>query len=290
MNLLVFGYGYSARHFVAAYRSAFADVAATTRSADKVPHREDAGVELLQFGAEGEDPALGARLDAADAILVSVPPGTSADPVLGRFGRRIARNGRPQTIVYLSTVGVYGDHAGAWVDEDTPPRPTSERSKVRVQAERHWLTFARDPGKRVVVLRLAGIYGPDRNALCNLHAGTARRLVKPGQVFNRIHVADIAGAIATAFAHPGPSDTWNVTDDEPAPPQDVVAFAAELMDVDPPPEQPFETADLSPMARSFYGENKRVANRRLKDELGLTLLHPTYREGLAALWADGEGR
>ena len=290
MNLLVFGYGYSAHHFVAAYRSAFADVAATTRSLDKAPHREDADVELLQYGAEGEDPALGARLDAADAILVSVPPGTSVDPVLGRFGRRIARNGRPQTIVYLSTVGVYGDHAGAWVDEDTPPRPTSERSKVRVQAERHWLTFARDPGKRVVVLRLAGIYGPDRNALCNLHAGTARRLVKPEQVFNRIHVADIAGAIATAFAHPGPSDIWNVTDDEPAPPQDVVAFAADLMDIDPPPEQPFETADLSPMARSFYGENKRVANRRLKDELGLTLLHPTYREGLAALWADGEGR
>ena len=290
MNLLVFGYGYSARHFVAAYRSAFADVAATRRSLEGTPRGEDSDVDLLQFGADSEDPALGARLDAADAILVSVPPGTSVDPVLGRFGRRIARNGRPQTIVYLSTVGIYGDHAGAWVDEDTPPRPTSERSKVRVQAERHWLTFARDPGKRVVVLRLAGIYGPDRNALCNLHAGTARRLVKPGQVFNRIHVADIAGAIATAFANPGPSDTWNVTDDEPAPPQDVVAFAADLMDVDPPPEQPFETADLSPMARSFYGENKRVANRRLKDELGLTLLYPTYREGLAALWADGEGR
>jgi dTDP-4-dehydrorhamnose reductase len=289
MNLLVFGYGYTARHFVAAYRSAFDTVAVTSRSLDK-PFG-DADVEPLLFGPESEDTSFDARIDAADAILVSVPPGTSVDPVLNRFGRRIARDGRPQTIVYLSTVGVYGDHAGAWVDEETPPRPASERSKVRVQAERLWLSFARGPsGKRVFVLRLAGIYGPGRNALCNLQAGTARRLIKPDQVFNRIHVADIAGAIAAAFAHVGPSDIWNVTDDEPAPPQDVVGFAAELMDVDPPAEQPFETADLSPMARSFYGENKRVANRRLKDECGVTLLYPTYREGLAALWAEGEGR
>ena len=161
---------------------------------------------------------------------------------------------------------------------------------MRVHAEKAWSTLSKDPSKTVHVLRLSGIYGPGRNALVNLAEGKARRLVKPGQVFNRIHVEDIARACAALVVYEGPSGIWNVTDDEPAPPQDVIAYAAEMMGVNPPPEQDFATADLTPMARSFYGENKRCSNARVKDELGLDFAYPTYREGIAALWADGEGR
>ncbi len=289
MNLFVFGLGYSARHFVARYADAFAAVAGTVR--DKDQRRPGiAGVETLHFSPEGASPAIEERLGSADVILVSVPPGTSVDPVLARFGRRIAAVKRPQKILYLSTIGVYGDQGGAWVDESQVPAPLSERSLVRVQAEKAWAAMGRDRTKAVHVLRLSGIYGPGRNALVNLAEGKARRLVKPGQVFNRIHVEDIARAIAALVAHEGGNDVWNVTDDEPAPPQDVVAYAADLMGVAPPPDLDFETAELTPMARSFYGENKRVANRKIKEELGLDLAYSTYRDGLSALWADGEGR
>lgn len=289
MNLFVFGLGYSARHFVGQYADAFATIAGTVRDKE---HRRPGmdGVETLHFSPEGASPAVEERLAAADVILVSVPPGTSVDPVLARFGRRIAAIKRPQKILYLSTIGVYGDHGGAWVAETQAPTPVSERSTVRVQAEKAWGAMGRDRSKAVHVLRLSGIYGPGRNALVNLAEGKARRLNKPGQVFNRIHVEDIARAIAALIAHEGENDVWNVTDDEPAPPQEVIAYAAELMGVEPPPELDFETAELTPMARSFYGENKRVANRKIKEELGLDLAYSTYREGLSALWADGEGR
>lgn len=289
MNLFVFGLGYSARHFVSQYAGAFETISGTVR--DKEHRRAPVeGVETLHFSPEGASPAIEDRLAAADVILVSVPPGTSVDPVLARFGRRIAGIKRPQKILYLSTIGVYGDQGGAWVDETQAPAPLSERSLVRVQAEKAWGAMGRDRAKSVHVLRLSGIYGPGRNALVNLAEGKARRLNKPGQVFNRIHVEDIARAAAALMAHEGENDVWNVTDDEPAPPQDVVAYAAELMGAAPPPEQDFDAADLTPMARSFYGENKRVANRKIKEELGLELAYATYREGLSALWADGEGR
>ena len=289
MNLFVFGLGYSARHFIEHYAEAFESISGTVR--DKEHRRPPvAGVEMLHFSPEGASPEIDDRLAAADVILVSVPPGTSVDPVLARFGRRIAGVKRPQRILYLSTIGVYGDHAGEWVEETQLPTPRSERSLVRVQAEKAWAAMGRDRTKIVHILRLSGIYGPGRNALVNLAAGKARRLVKPGQVFNRIHVEDIARALAALLVHEGATDVWNVTDDEPAPPQDVIAYAASLMAIEPPPEQDFDTADLTPMARSFYGENKRCSNRKIREELGLDLAYPTYREGLAALWADGEGR
>ena len=225
-------------------------------------------------------------------LLVSVPPGSSSDPVLARYGRRLAAIKRPQLILYLSTIGVYGDRGGEWVDEEALPTPLSERSKVRVQAEKAWATLAKDRAKPVHLLRLSGIYGPGRTPLVNLREGRAHRYVKPGQVFNRIHVDDIAATLAALIARPGQggSHAWNVTDDEPAPPQDVVTFAATMMGVEPPPAQDFATADLSPMARSFYGESKRCSNRKIKEVLGVELAYPTYREGIAALWADGEGR
>ncbi len=247
-------------------------------------------IETFVFGPEHEDPAIAERVAAADVILVSVPPGASADPVLARFGHRIASSRRPQTIIYLSTIGVYGDRHGEWVDESMSPAPLSERSVTRVQAERSWTALGKAQGKKVYILRLAGIYGPGRNVLLNLKAGTAKRVVKRGQVFNRIHVEDIRRVIDAVVAHDGPGDIYNVSDDAPAPPQDVITYAAMLMSIDPPPAQDLDTADLSPMARSFYAENKRASNRKLKDDFGMRLTYTTYRVGLEALWEAGEGR
>ena len=212
---------------------------------------------------------------------MSIAPNDAGDPVLNQYASEIAA-ANPQWIGYLSTVGVYGNHDGAWVDEETPLNPVSKRSVQRVEAEQAWLAFAQENDVPVQIFRLSGIYGPGRNAFENFKKGTARRLVKPGQVFNRIHVADIAGALQAALAKPS-TRVFNVTDDEPAPPQDVVAFAAQLQGVEAPPEIPFETADLSPMARSFYGENKRVSNQRVKEELGYSFRYPDYRTALKAL-------
>ncbi len=289
MNLFVFGLGYSARHFVEAYGRLFDSIAATAR--DPGTGRGD-GISMLRFGPDGADPSVEQRLGEADVLLVSVPPGSSSDPVLARYGRRIAATKRPQLVLYLSTIGVYGDRGGEWVDEEALPTPLSERSKVRVQAEKAWATLSKDRAKTVHLLRLSGIYGPGRNPLVNLAQGRAHRYVKPGQVFNRIHVDDIAATLAALVARPagGGSHAWNVTDDEPAPPQDVVTYAAAMMGIEPPPAQDFATAELSAMARSFYGENKRCSNRRIKEMLGVVLSYPTYREGIAALWAAGEGR
>jgi nucleoside-diphosphate-sugar epimerase len=168
--------------------------------------------------------------------------------------------------------------------------PSSPRSTARLQAEKAWASIGKDTDKATHILRLAGIYGPERNALANLKEGKAKRIVKKDQVFNRIHVEDVALTIASALMHEGKSQIWNVSDDEPAPPQDVVTYAAELMGITPPPEQDVDAADLTPMARSFYAENKRASNRKLKEELGIQLAFPTYREGLRALWEAGEGR
>lgn len=289
MNLFVFGLGYSAQHFVSLHRDRFERVAGTVRDLDRPrPLVED--VEILQFGPVKTDDLIEERIRDSDVILISVAPGSSVDPVLARFGRSLSTIKRPQKILYLSTIGVYGDRGGDWVDEEAAPTPLSDRSIARVHAERAWAALGKDPTKTVHILRLSGIYGPGRNALVNLAEGKARRLVKPGQVFNRIHAEDIAGTCAALVEYAGSGDVWNVTDDEPAPPQDVVAFAAEMMGVAPPPEQDFATATLTPMARSFYGENKRCANRKIKELLRLDLAYPTYREGIAALWADGEGR
>jgi dTDP-4-dehydrorhamnose reductase len=290
MKLFAFGLGYCARHFIASSARSFDAIAGTVRSLAKVEELTGSNIEPLVFGPEPEDGAIAERALSADAILVSVPPGVSADPVLARFGHRIASLGRPQTIIYLSTIGVYGDRRGDWVDETMTPSPSSERSLARLQAERSWAAIGNESGKKIYILRLAGIYGPGRNALLNLQAGTARRVVKRGQVFNRIHVEDVSRAIDAAIAHKGQGGVFNVSDDAPAPPQDVITFAAMLMGVEPPPEQDLDSADLTPLARSFYAENKRVSNRKLKDELGVRLAFPTYRVGLEALWEAGEGR
>ncbi len=282
MRLLVFGPGYSASAAIARLRNRAVWIGATARDDAAAAVLQAAGIEPLAFAGETPSSAAQAALKRATHILVSIPPGESGDPVLRHHADDIAVAPDLVSLVYLSTVGVYGDHAGGWVDEDTPPRPVSRRSVERRAAEQAWRDVASRAKTPLAILRLAGIYGPGRNALENLRDGSARRIVKPGQVFNRIHVEDIAAAVAAAFARRA-GGVFNVSDDEPAPPQDVVAFGAGLLGVPPPPEIPFEAADLSPMGRSFYGENKRVANLRLKRDLAVRLRYPTYREGLTAL-------
>jgi nucleoside-diphosphate-sugar epimerase len=286
MNLLIFGLGYTAAHYAAHYAQAFDAVIATRRA----PQGEGSGsVRLLPFdsGADQVDPRLLAALSEADALLVSAGPDAQGDPALRRLAPEIAAAPNLKKIVYLSTIGVYGDRGGGEVDESAELEPVSSRSALRVKAERDWTALAAASGKTLYILRLSGIYGPGRNVLVNLRDGNARRLIKPGQVFNRIHVEDIGRAIAACFAGAAQGGVYNVTDNEPAPPQDVIVYAAGLLGMAPPPEQDFATADLTPMARSFYGENKRVANRRMKHALGVEPLYPTYREGISALWKAG---
>jgi nucleoside-diphosphate-sugar epimerase len=290
MSLFCFGLGYSAQHFIKAYGEHFDTVAGTARSYYAVERLGDPRVEGFMFDAERADPEIATALARADVLLVSIPPDTSVEPTLAKFGRVLAQLPQRLKIIYLSTIGVYGDRQGEWVDETRVPAPKQPRSISRLRAEKAWQAMARDACKSIQILRLAGIYGPGRNALVQLKNGTAQRVIKPDQVFNRIHVADISTAIAAAIAYEGDSDIWNVADDEPAPPQDVITYAAKLMGVEPPLEEDFETAPLSAMARSFYEENKRAANGKMKEGLGITLTYPTYREGLTALWESGEGR
>ncbi len=202
--------------------------------------------------------------------------------MLARYADAVAAS-RIRWIGYLSTIGVYGDQGGAWTDEATPATPRSARSKVRLDAEAAWLALGAATGKAVQIFRLSGIYGPGRNPIVKLREGRSQRIVKAGQVFNRIHVDDIATTLLASIDRPRPGAIYNVTDDEPAAPQTVTEHAAALTGLPLPPAIDFETADLSPMARSFYGENKRVRNRLIRDELGVALAYPTYREGLAAL-------
>jgi hypothetical protein len=292
-NLFCFGLGYSAAHYIGEYGARFFHIAGTVRTPEKCAAvASQLGGRARAFLFDGSIAADGieAELRQAEALLVSVPPHAGADPVLANFSASIAAAPNLQSIVYLSTIGVYGDHKGEWVDETTPPAPVSDRSHERLIAELGWIALGSRAEKAVAILRLAGIYGPGQNALGQVARGSARRIVKPGQYFNRIHVADIAQTIDAAFAKSA-NGIFNVTDDLPTAQGAPVAFAAGLLDAPPPPEMPFTEAAraMTPMALSFYGESKRVRNDRLVRELGVTLRYPTYREGLRALAAGGEG-
>ena len=284
-RLFVFGLGYSAGAFARAFAPQADWVGGTVRSPEK-----PVGQGIATVPWDGTAPAadVAAALASATHLLVSIPPGDS-DPVLAHFSDALRAAANLRWIGYLSTVGVYGDYGGAWVSEATTPHPQSDRARRRIAAERAWAQLAAERRLPLAIFRLAGIYGPGRNALVNLAEGRAHRIVKPGQVFNRIHVDDIVQVLMAAIAKDA-AGLFNVADDEPAPPQDVVAYAAALMEVDPPPETPFDKADLSPMARSFYGDNKRVANAAIRQALGIRLRFPTYRTGLESLWRDGTWR
>ena len=284
-HLLCLGLGYSARVLAARAHRAGWHVHGTSRSAVGAERIEALGYSASVMTGMEWTADTAAAIAAATHILVSPAPGADGDPVLRHYADDLVSSSA-EWIGYLSTVGVYGDHAGAWVDEDTPVKPMSERSKRRVAAEQAWLDFGQRSGKAVHIFRLAGIYGPGRSAIDDLRAGTARRLDKPGQVFNRIHVEDIATVLEASIVQPRAGAVYNVTDLEPAPPQDVVAYAAGLLGVAVPPLIAFETAQLSEMARSFYGECKRVSSALVIAELGATFAYPTYREGLAAIAAQ----
>ncbi|MBA3324515.1 MAG: SDR family oxidoreductase [Rhodobacteraceae bacterium] len=276
--LLTLGHGYSAAALAARLGAAWR-VLGTTRSSVRAAELRTAGVEPVDWT---DATAVDEAVARASHVLISLPPEATGDAALSRHGAALAARGL-EWVGYLSTTGVYGDRRGNWVDEDSDLDPVGERSRWRLAAERAWL----DSGLPVEIFRLAGIYGPGRSALDRLRTGRAQRVVKPGQVFSRIHVADIADALAASIATPRPGAVWNVADDEPAPPQDVIAFAAGLLGLPVPPEIPYQAAELSPMARSFYAESKRVSNRRLRETLGLELRHPSYRAGLRAILAAG---
>ncbi|CAH1659061.1 NAD(P)-dependent oxidoreductase [Hyphomicrobiales bacterium] len=288
MNILILGLGYSAGFFARAALARGWAVTGTVRSAEKAAELSREGIRTLVFGGFAVSSALAKAVAEADAVLVSVQPAEDGDPALGPLRAALMAAPNLRWIGYLSTIGVYGDQGGAWIDEATPPAPTNARTRQRVEIEEAWLELGRDSGKPVQIFRLSGIYGPGRNAITKLRAGTANRLIKPGQVFNRIHVDDIAGVLMASLAQPRQGAIYNVTDDEPGPPQDVITFAADLTGLTPPPEIPFEQAQLSPMAASFYGESKRVSNALVKREFGYAFRYPTYREALRALAEAGE--
>lgn len=280
MRLFCFGYGYSAESLVR--RLSPRDVvAAGTRT--NLPPTPEPAAELVAYKGDAASEDVRRLLAGTTHLLVSIPPDLEGDVVLRQYRQDIATLPDLAWVGYLSTVGVYGDHGGAWVDEETPTRPTSERSLRRLQAEQSWLGFRGEIGKRVEVFRLSGIYGPGRSVIDNLKAGTARRIIKPDQVFNRIHVDDIARVLVAAIDKDAGHSIYNVSDDEPAPPEEVVAYAAELLGLPIPPAVAFEAADLTSMAASFWAESKRVRNARIREALGVELLYPTYREGLRAL-------
>lgn len=285
MKLFCFGLGYSARALTKVLPDT--EVVATARSDEAMEQLASEGIRNVLF--DGNGPLPDGALDSVTHVLASVPPGDDGDPVVRHCAEQLHQAMDIRWVGYLSTTGVYGDHQGGWVDETTALTPAGNRGARRVLAERQWTDlFANRPEVTVQVFRLAGIYGPGRNQFKAIRQGTARRLVKAGQVFSRIHVEDIASVLKASIDRPRDGAAYNVCDDEPAPPQDVVAFAADLLDVVPPPEVAFEEADLSPMARSFYGESKRVSNRLIREELGVSLKYPNYRVGLTAV-AKAEG-
>ncbi len=286
MKIFFFGLGHCAAALIR--RTPSIKPSGTTRSDERVAALRASGVDAYAFDGARVDPGLEEALRRADAIVVSIPPQNTGGP-LDRFPAALRSAPALRRVVYYSTIGVYGEHGGAWVDETSPTVTQADRSLARLADEARWMEAGRAAGFAVDILRLPGIYGPGRNALVRLRQGEARRVVKPGHVVNRAHVDDIAEVTRLVLESGLDGQVWNVADDEPAPPQDVVAYAATLLGVEPPPEEPFESAKLSPMSASFFAEEKRVSNAKAKRLLGFVAAYPTYREGLRALREAGEG-
>lgn len=277
-TLLSFGHGYSARRLTRDLLAEGWRVIGTTRSEEKAEAIRAEGAEAVVW------PGVRPPLEEATHLLLSAGPDEAGDPVLRALAGDIAaRAGALEWVGYLSTTGVYGDRGGDWIDERAARTPATRRGAWRVAAEDAWLALHASAGLPVHLFRLAGIYGPGRGPFEKVRQGTARRIVKEGQVFSRIHVDDIAQVLRASMARPNPGAAYNVCDDQPAPPQDVIAEAARLLGVELPPEIPFEEAEMTPMARSFYSESKRTSNRRIREELGVELRFPSYREGLRGL-------
>lgn len=279
-RLLSIGHGYSAQALARSLLAMGWDVVGTTRSKDKLRRAPDASDMVLFPGGD-----IAHELSRATHLLVSAGPDEHGDPFLNEFADELSASTHLQWIGYLSTTGVYGDRGGDWVTEDSEIAPSTLRGHRRKDAEDAWNAVARCKGLPLHIFRLAGIYGPGRGPFAKVRSGTARRIIKEGQVFSRIHVEDIAQVLLASINKPDAGAIFNVCDDEPAPPQDVLEYAAELLGLPIPPAVDFETADMSPMARSFYAESKRVCNKRIKEDLNVQLLYPDYRSGLRALLA-----
>lgn len=261
----------------------FDSIWGTVRTADKALALASGGTNAVLFDGTAPGPQVGALLQDTSLVVISIAPDAEGDVVLRHHRADLDAMPDLQWLCYYSTVGVYGDFGGAWIDESAPLHPKNLRSQQRVRAEQEWIAYAKTRKIPLTILRLAGIYGPGRSSFDKLADGTARRVVKQGQVFNRIHVEDIARVTALA-ATQKLDGVFNLADDEPAPPQDLITYAAEKIGVAPPPEVPFETAEMTPMARSFYADNKRISNKAIKDALGIEMLYPDYRCGLDAIW------
>lgn len=284
-RLLCVGLGFSAAELARRLAPQGWAVTATSRSAAGVAAIAALGYRGLRF--DGTEPLPPTAFDGVTHVVISAPPDHDGDPLLRLHSKDFAaRAAQFRWVAYLSTTGVYGDHGGGIVSEETPLTPNTSRGHNRVLAETQWLDLWRTSRLPVHVFRLAGIYGPGRNQLLSLKDGSAKRVIKQGQIFSRIHVEDIATVLEASIARPHPGRAYNVCDDEPCPPQDVVEFGARLLGLPVPPAIPFETAELSPMARSFYADSKRVSNARIKSELGVSLRYPSYREGLTTLAAN----
>ena len=285
MGVFFFGMGYSSLATARAIHEIIdkdVPVAGTTRTDDGIEALADSPYRLHLFDGVSPGATLAADLHKATHVVLSIPPNEEGDPALNWHRGDLDAAPHLEWLCYYSTVGVYGDFGGEWIDETAETRPINKRSAHRVEIEQQWRDYAAGRGVPLLVLRLAGIYGPGRSAFDKLREGTARRIVKPGQVFNRIHVEDI-GRVTALAARQKLSGTFNLADDEPAPPQDLIEYAARAMGVPVPPDMPFEGADMTPMARSFYSDNKRVSNKAIKQALGIELLYSNYRVGLDAI-------
>ena len=281
VSLFCFGFGYTARALADRITPKGATITGTTTATEKAEAMAKTGVMARIWTGDDFDKRW---LEYTNALLISVPPGEPGCPVyLAAHKAILDRRDQWQWIGYLSTNGVYGDHAGAWVNETSALHATSDRAKRRILAENQWLDLAANSELPVSIFRLPGIYGPGRSPLDTVKSGKARRIFKAGQVFNRMHVGDIAAVLEAAIVQPGQHNIYNLADDHPSPPQDVIEYASKLLNQPPPPLIPIEDADMSPMAKSFYADNKRVSNKRMKEALGVSLQYPTYREGLKAI-------
>ncbi len=274
-TLFTFGHGYSASALTRVLPEHWTKIG-TSRETANIGRITDQGVKALVWPGEDPEP----DLRNTTHLLISAAPDQDGDPVLAAFGNRITSMiPNIEWVGYLSTTGVYGDHGGGWVDETTPLSPTTKRGKYRVRAEQQWQAL----GLPLHIFRLAGIYGPGRGPFAKVRSGKARRIIKKDQVFSRIHVDDVAQVLLASINQPNPGAVYNLCDDMAAPPEDVIAHAARLLGLACPPDEDFETAEMTAMARSFYADSKRVRNDKIKNELGIKLLYPSYQDGLKAL-------
>lgn len=281
-HLFCFGYGYVAEALSEQLRIHGWTISGTTTDPNKAMKMAENGIRAYVF-----DPNLslcdpyGALKDVTH-ILVSVPPAEYGDIVLDMHEEDIEQLKNLEWIGYLSSTSIYGNQDGGKVDETCLPAPTSKRGSLRMKSEQQWQQFYNDTKMPLHIFRLAGIYGPGRSALNAVRAGNSRRIDKPGHAFNRIHLDDIVQILIASMNNPKPNEIYNLADDNPAPSHEVIAYACTLLGMDVPPLIPFESVEMAPIVRSFYADNKRIKNDKIKKKLGVTLLHPDYKSGLNA--------